>query len=148
MMGTFNSSSLTENSIVDESVLKVTPTDPKQTLLLFLPDGSLSAKHRTRDYGTVNFKRGRLSEMVLLDKLPFKFVERPGFRRFVQSLAPQWHVPGRKTVTNDIEKTVFPQLKLCIREGLRVDTDSDTAYSLTTDTWKLHHWIRTYNFSP
>jgi hypothetical protein len=121
------------------AVIDLTPpsVDSNQTLLSYLPDGTLSAKHRNRDYANVNLKRGRLSEFILLDKEPFKKADHIGFRRFVATLQPLWTMPGSQTVTNDIQLTVFPELKRCIKEGLLVDTDSDTAYSLTTDIYNF-----------
>ncbi|KAM3217358.1 hypothetical protein P3L10_026801 [Capsicum annuum] len=39
--------------------------------------------------------------MIILNELPFRFVEREGFKHFVNILQPQFRIPSRKTVTRD-----------------------------------------------
>ncbi|XP_011069372.1 zinc finger BED domain-containing protein RICESLEEPER 4-like, partial [Sesamum indicum] len=45
--------------------------------------------------------RKALARMVIIDKLPFKFVEKEGFRQFVSVACPQFIVPSRTTIIED-----------------------------------------------
>ncbi|KAJ0557896.1 putative transcription factor/ chromatin remodeling BED-type(Zn) family [Helianthus annuus] len=46
--------------------------------------------------------RKLLVKMIIIDELPFSFVERPGFREFMEALCPNFNVPSRFTVARDI----------------------------------------------
>ncbi|XP_077251956.1 zinc finger BED domain-containing protein RICESLEEPER 1-like [Tasmannia lanceolata] len=45
--------------------------------------------------------RNALTRMVLVDELPFKSVEKEGFRHFVSIICPRFHIPSRSTVAKD-----------------------------------------------
>lgn len=45
--------------------------------------------------------RKALVEMIIMDELPFRFVERKGFRRFMSIAQPRFEIPCRKTVAKD-----------------------------------------------
>ncbi|PON31974.1 hypothetical protein PanWU01x14_365320 [Parasponia andersonii] len=40
--------------------------------------------------------------MVILDELPFRFMEREGFRKFYLRLQPRFNPPSRFIVTKDV----------------------------------------------
>ena len=42
-----------------------------------------------------------LAKMIIVDKLPFSFVEKEGFKNFMRVTMPQFHIPSRRTVTRD-----------------------------------------------
>ena len=39
--------------------------------------------------------------MIILDELPFKFVERKGFKRCMSLACPRFRIPSRWTITRD-----------------------------------------------
>ncbi|XP_055832511.1 zinc finger BED domain-containing protein RICESLEEPER 4-like [Solanum dulcamara] len=45
--------------------------------------------------------RRALVEMLILDKLPFCFVEKEGFKKFMKEIQPLFRVPTRRIVTRD-----------------------------------------------
>ncbi|CAH9144073.1 unnamed protein product [Cuscuta epithymum] len=45
--------------------------------------------------------RKALDHMLIIDELPFRFVEKPGFRHFVNIACPLFHIPSRTTVARD-----------------------------------------------
>ncbi|XP_055830950.1 zinc finger BED domain-containing protein RICESLEEPER 1-like [Solanum dulcamara] len=45
--------------------------------------------------------RRALVEMLILDELPFRFVEKEGFKNFKKKTQPLFRVPSRRTVTRD-----------------------------------------------
>lgn len=45
--------------------------------------------------------RKSLVEMVIMDELPFRFVEPKGFKRFMSVAQPRFDIPCRKTVAKD-----------------------------------------------
>ena len=49
--------------------------------------------------------RKKLSEMVVIDELPFKFVEGEGFKSFMSACCPRFKMPSRWTVNRDINNT-------------------------------------------
>lgn len=75
--------------------------------------------------------RNALAYMLIVDELPFKFVEGEGFKRFVRIACPMFVVPSRWTVARDCfnlytnERT---KLKAYFKE-------SNQRICLTTDTW-------------
>uniref|UniRef100_A0A3Q7GWL2 Uncharacterized protein n=1 Tax=Solanum lycopersicum TaxID=4081 RepID=A0A3Q7GWL2_SOLLC len=45
--------------------------------------------------------RKALCRMVIIDELPFKFVEKEGFKQFMKVAQPCFHIPSRTTLTRD-----------------------------------------------
>ena len=43
-----------------------------------------------------------LAEMIILDELPFRFVENQGFKRFCNVFQPNFNIPSHFTVTKDV----------------------------------------------
>ncbi|CAN0881974.1 Putative AC transposase [Linum grandiflorum] len=76
--------------------------------------------------------RKALVEMILLDELPFRFVEHEGFRRFMLRICPMFKIPGRKTVREDCFR-MFVESKVVLIEFFR--TECKGKVSLTTDAW-------------
>ncbi|KAL2237878.1 UNVERIFIED_CONTAM: hypothetical protein Sindi_0979500 [Sesamum indicum] len=61
-----------------------------------------------RDAPLVNWRfkqdktREALCHMLIMDELPFKLVEHPGFRHFLSVACPMFAIPSRRTITKDI----------------------------------------------
>ncbi|KAL2902339.1 Zinc finger BED domain-containing protein RICESLEEPER 3 [Bienertia sinuspersici] len=98
--------------------------------------------------------RRALAKMVIVDDLPFMFVEREGFRSFCKSLNQRFVVPSRTTITRDcynlfIEerkklKNYFKQLssRVCLTTDTWTSGQNLSYMCLTAhfidDDWKLH----------
>ena len=41
-------------------------------------------------------------EMIIMDELPFSFVEGDVFRHFCSKACPKWRVPCRQTIAKDV----------------------------------------------
>uniref|UniRef100_A0A803LSQ9 BED-type domain-containing protein n=1 Tax=Chenopodium quinoa TaxID=63459 RepID=A0A803LSQ9_CHEQI len=110
-----------------------TPTDSKQSLLSFksdkVPSGSTSGlTYHKFDAGSI---RKALSFMVIVDELPFKFVEGIGFRHFCGVMEPRFNVPSHITVAKDCFETYLTEK----RKLKNVLKRCNSRVSLTTDTW-------------
>uniref|UniRef100_A0A7N2L115 Transposase n=1 Tax=Quercus lobata TaxID=97700 RepID=A0A7N2L115_QUELO len=78
-----------------------------------------------------------LAEMIILDELPFRFVENQGFRRFCNVFQPNFNIPSRFTVAKDVSRIYFEE-KDKLRNALR-----GRRLCLTTDTWTS---IQNFNY--
>ena len=75
--------------------------------------------------------REALARMIIVDELPFKFVEHEGFRNYSNVLQPRFIVPTRTTVARDCIR--FYSIE---RDRLKIFLEKYTQrISLTTDTW-------------
>ncbi|KAE8719029.1 hypothetical protein F3Y22_tig00109980pilonHSYRG00095 [Hibiscus syriacus] len=106
--------------------------------------------------------REALAKMVIVDELPFSFVEREGFRMFCKVAIPDFIPPSRTTITRDcyalfIEKrkmlkNFFNNLssRVCLTTDTWTSVQNLSYMCLTAhfidDTWKLHKMI--INFCP
>ncbi|KAL5760525.1 hypothetical protein ACOSQ2_019363 [Xanthoceras sorbifolium] len=75
--------------------------------------------------------RRALMEMIIIDELPFRFVENRGFGRFCSLLCPTFEVSSWKTIVRDLYKLYIDE-KVILKKRLR---ESKVRVSLTTDTW-------------
>lgn len=68
--------------------------DKRQALLTFMPNSNCS--ENVGVVGTWSFDqdmiRKALSRMVIVDELPFKFVEGEGFKNFILSTCPRFKI--------------------------------------------------------
>jgi len=73
--------------------------------------------------------RQALAKMVIIDELPFNFVEGWGFKLFARTMQPRFVIPSRFTIMRDC-------LKLYVEEKDRLRTTlRGQRLCLTTDTW-------------
>ncbi|KAM3238296.1 zinc finger BED domain-containing protein RICESLEEPER 2-like [Capsicum annuum] len=75
--------------------------------------------------------RRALCRMVIVDELPFRFVEKEGFRNFMKVVQPHFKIPSHYTVTHDCFK-LFDEEKQKLKRSFR---DAQQRVCLTTDTW-------------
>jgi len=73
--------------------------------------------------------RQALVKMVIIDELPFNFVEGKGFRLFSRTMQPRFDIPSRFTIMRDCLK-LYVEKKERLRTALR-----GQRLCLTTDTW-------------
>ncbi|KAK2649936.1 hypothetical protein Ddye_017425 [Dipteronia dyeriana] len=72
-----------------------------------------------------------LAEMLILDELPFKFVENRGFQRFCFELYPLFDLPSRRTIVRNLFQLYIDE-KIKLKEYFN---RSKVRVCLTTDTW-------------
>ncbi|PHT44243.1 hypothetical protein CQW23_18268 [Capsicum baccatum] len=106
--------------------------------------------------------RKALCRMIILDELPFRFVEKEGFKQFMKVVQPLFRIPSRTTVTRDCFD-LFDEEKNKMRSIFK---ETQQRVCITTDTWTsvqrinymciTAHWIdknwtlhkRVINFCP
>ena len=72
-----------------------------------------------------------MSRMIIVNELPFKFVEGEGFRDLFAVACPRFHIPFRRTVTRDCYDLYVSErdkLKSFIKQTYQ-------SVCLTTNTW-------------
>nr|KJB30382.1 hypothetical protein B456_005G140200 [Gossypium raimondii] len=89
----------------------------------------------TRNLSTWRFDqeacRKGLAQMILIDELPFRFVESEGFKKFMFVACLRFHIPSRTTMTRDVYELYLDE-RVKIKQLLR---SSCSRVCLTTDTW-------------
>ena len=102
----------------------------RQKTLSFEPTRGEEGLNLVATSFTLEAGRKALTEMIIIDGLPFKFVENYGFRRFCNVLQPEFcNIPSHLTIARDVVNIYFAE-----REMLREDL-SGCRVCLTTDTW-------------
>ncbi|XP_019098046.1 PREDICTED: zinc finger BED domain-containing protein RICESLEEPER 3-like [Camelina sativa] len=81
-------------------------------------------------YDQALFRRS-VNEMIVLNELPFAFVESEGFRRFCSNMLPMYTVHCRKTATTDIY-SMYLREKGALKELFGKEKQR---VSMTTDIW-------------
>ncbi|WZZ42552.1 hypothetical protein YC2023_038811 [Brassica napus] len=75
--------------------------------------------------------RKGLVRMIIKDELPFRVVEKEGFREFICVLQPRFQIPSRRSITRDCFSMFLEEKK-----KLKVFFQNHKgSVSLTTDTW-------------
>jgi hypothetical protein len=109
--------------------------DKKQKILVLEPK-KVGGESEDRSVGTLKIIgydydecRQALVKMVIIDELPFNFVEGKGFRLFSRTVQPRFDIPSRFTIVRDC-------LKLDVEEKERLKRAfKGQRLCLTTDTW-------------
>ncbi|CAN1135724.1 Zinc finger BED domain-containing protein RICESLEEPER 2 [Linum perenne] len=70
--------------------------------------------------------------MIIVDELPFSFVEHRGFKRFMEVCCPEFDIPSRRAIREDCFK-LFIAERQKLKDYLR--TACAGRVSITTDTW-------------
>ncbi|KAG7580445.1 Zinc finger BED-type [Arabidopsis suecica] len=100
-------------------------------------------------YDPVMFRRS-VNEMVVVNELPFSFVESEGWKRFCSNVLPMYKTFSRKTCSTDIV-AMYLEEKAALKQLFSVEKQR---VSLTTDIWTCPttsynymvitgHWIST-----
>ncbi|CAN0905773.1 Zinc finger BED domain-containing protein RICESLEEPER 2 [Linum grandiflorum] len=95
------------------------------------PNGSSTGTLTTWKFNQAEI-RIALAEMIIIDELPFIFVEHEGFRRFMVCACPMFIIPSRRSIREDCFR-----LFLDGRERLKeyFKTTCEGRVSITTDGW-------------
>ena len=144
--------------------LKDNKVDITQTKLVFLNKDNDGKKINYKIF-TIENARRLIVEMIIIDKLSFRFMENEGFRSFVEGtlmlVEPIFVIHSRTTIATDIlgiYTNLGEQLRdIFVNEGYRVSLMTDTWTSIQNvnymvltahfvdRNWKLHK--RIINFS-
>ncbi|XP_031106503.1 zinc finger BED domain-containing protein RICESLEEPER 2-like [Ipomoea triloba] len=125
--------------------------DTRQSLLTFQAVvNSDSDEPTVGELGTWVFSqdsiRRALIEMIIIDELPFIFVEGQGFKRFIAVACPRFKIPSRWTVSRDIH-VIYEEEKLKLKCLFRGNTQR---VSITTDSWtsiqRINYMVVTAHF--
>ncbi|CAN1185694.1 Putative AC9 transposase [Linum perenne] len=81
-----------------------------------------------------------LAEMIILDELPFRFVERLGFTRFMARCCSMFEIPGRRAIRDDCAR-LFLERKDSLKSLFH--SKGMGRISVTTDCWTN---LRNQNF--
>ncbi|XP_070022044.1 zinc finger BED domain-containing protein RICESLEEPER 2-like [Nicotiana sylvestris] len=85
----------------------------------------------TLGFSAARSNRRALARMIIKDEIPFISVEKDGFRDFVRSLQPLFHIPSRTTMTRDCLE-IYHEARLALKSILK---ESKQRICITTDTW-------------
>ena len=69
--------------------------------------------------------------MIVVDEIPFKFVERDGFKKFMAAACPRFKIPSRAIMTRDCLNLYIDE-KLKLKNFIKTHTQR---INITTDTW-------------
>ncbi|XP_019153680.1 PREDICTED: zinc finger BED domain-containing protein RICESLEEPER 2-like [Ipomoea nil] len=125
--------------------------DTRQSLLTFQAVATSDASEPTvGELGTWVFNqetiRRALVEMIIIDELPFIFVEGQGFRRFIAVACPRFKILSRWTISRDIN-VIYEEEKLNLKCLFRGNTQR---VSITTDSWtsiqRINYMVVTAHF--
>ncbi|XP_050217897.1 zinc finger BED domain-containing protein RICESLEEPER 2-like [Mercurialis annua] len=75
--------------------------------------------------------RAAVCYMIIVDELPFRFVEGMGFKRLMNTACPRFIIPSRWTVTRDCFK-MYEEERLKLKVLFKSHSQR---VSITTDTW-------------
>ncbi|KAK2655675.1 hypothetical protein Ddye_008727 [Dipteronia dyeriana] len=119
------------NKHIEKRCKKYQPVDPTQKVLVKQP--TMSGFGSTLGVSKFDQLRCRrvLAEMLILDELPFKFVENRGFQRFCFELCPLFDLPSRRTIVRDLYQLYIDE-KIKLKDYFN---RSKVRVCLTTDTW-------------
>ncbi|XP_019173583.1 PREDICTED: zinc finger BED domain-containing protein RICESLEEPER 2-like [Ipomoea nil] len=110
--------------------------DTRQSLLTFQAITNSDVSPGTvGELGTWVFNqeaiRRALVEMIIIDELPFRFLEGPGFRKFILVVCPRFKIPSRWTISRDIN-LIYEEERLELKCFFRGNTQR---VSITTNSW-------------
>ncbi|XP_031101973.1 zinc finger BED domain-containing protein RICESLEEPER 2-like [Ipomoea triloba] len=103
-------------------------TDPTQTELI-----APSSEGESLSFGKFDATaiRKSVAEMIIIDELPFRFVEAKRFRKCMFTACPRFRMPSRWTVARDCYKIYLDEKK----NVSNILKSSCARVSLTTDSW-------------
>ena len=105
--------------------------DKSQSLLSFTKGTSSEDNKLTCWRFDQQLVREALVKMIIKDELPFRFVERDGFKEFCEVSVPQFKIPSRHSIVRNC-------FSLFVKEKKKLFDSISSHYcrvSLTTDTW-------------
>ncbi|CAN1156342.1 Zinc finger BED domain-containing protein DAYSLEEPER [Linum perenne] len=82
-----------------------------------------------------------LAEMIIIDELPFMFVEHKGFIRFIGVCCPRFDIPSRKTIREDCFR-LFIAGRVKLKEFFK--NTCAGRVSITTDEWTSLNFKRRF----
>ncbi|WJX61747.1 cellulase [Trifolium repens] len=121
--------------------------DPNQTVLSVRDSkGTSSSTEVVAVHFDGDLCRKALARMIIVDELPFSFVENEGFRYFMSVTQPRLVLPGRIAIARDC-LNLYTSEKHKLRN---IFTKTNQSVSLTTDTWtsvqNINYMVLTAHF--
>ncbi|CAJ2643835.1 unnamed protein product [Trifolium pratense] len=122
--------------------------DPNQTVLSLQDTNGTgsSANALVAVHFDSDLCRQALARMLIVDELPFSFVENEGFRYFMSVTQPRLVIPGRMAIARDC-LNLYTSEKHKLRN---VFTKTNQSVSLTTDAWtsvqNINYMVLTAHF--
>ncbi|XP_028768435.1 zinc finger BED domain-containing protein RICESLEEPER 2-like [Neltuma alba] len=103
---------------------------PKQSMLNYTTPSGQAGSLMPHMFNQKRCRRA-LAEFIICDELPFRLVEKQGFKNFVKELEPRFQIPSRTTVARDCWQLYLGEVRI-LKNLLRQCTNR---ISLTTDCW-------------
>ena len=121
--------------------------DPTQTTLSLQEGGKATSNNTLVGiHFDVELCRQALARMIIVDELPFSFVENEGFRYFMSVTQPRLPLPGRISIARDC-LSLYMSEKHKFRD---LFTKTNQSVCLTTDTWtsvqNINYMVLTAHF--
>lgn len=82
-----------------------------------------------------------IAEMIAVDNEPLSVVQKPGFRRVVETLQPKYSMPSRTYITETIIPQIFRRCAEAISNKL---SNNYKKVSFTTDIWSCQYTKESY----
>ena len=119
----------------------------KQAQLVFEKDPHHEGEATLKSWVlNVHEARQSIAKMIIMDELPFRFVENVGFRLMMSVCCPSLNMPSRTTIARDIYH-LYVDERLKLKEHL---AHSCQRVSVTTDTWtslqRINYMVITAHF--
>ncbi|XP_054800155.1 zinc finger BED domain-containing protein RICESLEEPER 1-like [Prosopis cineraria] len=105
-------------------------TIPKQSMLNYVTPSGQGGGLVSHVFNQKRCRRA-LAEFIICDEMPFRIVEKYGFRNFVRELEPRFRIPSRTTVARDCWQLYLGEIKI-LKQVLK---KSANRVCLTTDCW-------------
>ena len=120
--------------------------DPSQTILSLQEESKENRNALVGIHFDVELCRQALARMIIVDELPFSFVENEGFRHFMSVTQPRFPLPGRISIARDC-LSLYESEKLKLRSMF---TKTNQSVCLTTDAWtsvqNINYMVLTAHF--
>ncbi|TXG67287.1 hypothetical protein EZV62_008562 [Acer yangbiense] len=107
-------------------------TDSRQTFLVKQPNVEGAGSTLGTSRFSVEECRRALAEMLILDELPFRFVENRGFRKFCFAMNPRFDVPSRRTIVRDLYK-LYVEERMKLKKYFKSSQKRILSFSQITD---------------
>ena len=135
--------------------------DKKQKTLCFLKKEEGQSALKAVGFSE-KIARNALAKMIIVDELPFRHVEKEGFKFFVEVLEPRFTIPCRTTVARDCMnlyyeekkklKKAFQKQRVCLTTDTRTSIQNLNYMCLTAhwidNDWNLHKRILNFFVVP
>lgn len=132
--GNKKSSSLTTSAPVGPSKVEVPGPSPKQKQLTLKETTERKMLWDINDFRSKTYHY-LIGEMIAIDNEPLSIVERVGFKRLMEKAVPQYRMPSRTYMTENIIPDMYNRIHSKIKSSIL----QANAISVTSDMWTNQH---------